>query len=541
MTKDSLIKGTIILTLAALIARFLGIFHRIPLVHLLGDSGMGSYTIAFNLYQTLLVIATAGIPAALSKLISEKITLGLHAQAEQIYRAAIMFSMFAGILMSTALYVGAPFYASNISGDPQAILATRAIAPALLLFPLIAIMRGYFQGRQHMLPNGISQVVEQCLRTIVGIGLAYVLLQISKEWAVAGASLGAVAGSVAALAVMIYYMRGIKRKDKLLIHQDAQQTASSPVTLKTSQIYRNLIQASIPIVIFSVTVTFIYNLDSSTIIPLLKDQYGKALSLELIGILGGRAQSLAGIPLILAIAISQSIVPIISAAYSKKDVLQVSHHTTRALQLCILSGLPVVLMISLAAKPLDVFLFGYEDSAFGIANGSYMIALLTIFVMFQIVQQTSGAVMIGMGRVKPLVWIVAIGIAVKFIGNFVLSHGLGIYGIILSTGICFFVISWLILHVLKKEIPFTIFGKRWFPLIFSTTVIVGAGLFIEKISYRYIDILPDRLNQGLIALLICGFVIVIYPILIITTRVITKEDISALPAPIQKWVKKFKK
>ena len=82
--------------------------------------------------------------------------------------------------MTVLLYVFAPIYAENIShGGPDATLATRAIAPAMLFFPLIAIMRGYFQGRQHMMPNGISQVVEQIFRLITSIALAYFLLNIS--------------------------------------------------------------------------------------------------------------------------------------------------------------------------------------------------------------------------------------------------------------------------------------------------------------------------------------------------------------------------
>jgi stage V sporulation protein B len=122
LTKDSLVKGTLILTAAALIARFLGVFQRIPLVYLLGDKGMGSYTIAFNLYSTLLVIATAGIPSALSKMISEKTELGRQAEADKIYRAAALFALGAGVVMAVLLYALAPFYAEGISKDPNAVL-----------------------------------------------------------------------------------------------------------------------------------------------------------------------------------------------------------------------------------------------------------------------------------------------------------------------------------------------------------------------------------------------------------------------------------
>jgi len=565
VTKDSLVKGTLILTVAALVARFLGVFQRIPLVHLLGDAGMGSYTIAFNLYSTLLVVATAGIPSALSKLIAEKTALGRQAEADRIYRAAIWFAIGAGVAMAALLYALAPFYAANVSGDPRAVLATRAIAPALLMFPLIAIMRGYFQGRRHMMPNGVSQVVEQVFRLITAVGLAYALLGVSVEWAVAGASFGGVTGGIAALAVMAYYAMKLRRGDAAAVAAaDGAATRQAAVAggdgvvvplpvggsgagtvpepaaerLGYGAIYASLLRLAVPIVIFSVTVTLVYNIDSSIIIPLLKGRFGEQGALELLGILGGRAQSLAGIPIILAIALSQSVVPIISAAYSRKELDTVGRQTTRVLQLSLLSGLPLVLMISVAARPLDGFIFGYENSALGLASGPAMIALLTLSAMFQIIMQTSGAVLMGMGRMKPLMLHVAYGIGVKLIGSFALAPWLGIYGIIASTGLCFVVMTGFNLRSLRKEIRFSVLGKRWGGLLLTSAVMVLAGLFVEVLTHRYIDTGIARLTEGVNAVLVCGVTLGLYPLLLMATKVVTRDDVKSFPAPLQKLIAK---
>ncbi|MDQ0919805.1 polysaccharide biosynthesis protein [Paenibacillus sp. V4I5] len=545
-TKDSLVKGTLILTVAALIARFLGVFQRIPLVHLLHEEGMGSYSIAFNLYSILLVVATAGIPSALSKMVSEKYAIGRPAEAQRIYRAAIWFAIVAGVVMTALLYVFAPIYAEHISqGGPDATLATRAIAPAMLFFPLIAIMRGYFQGRQNMMPNGISQVVEQIFRLVTSIGLAFILLNISLGWGVAGASFGGVMGGIAALAVMLYYALKLKRRDaqsNIAAEQIAAGSALSPQShtpVRYREIYRSLLKLSIPIVIFSVTVTLVYAIDTSIIIPLLEGTIGRREALGLVGIIGGRAQSLAGIPIILAIALSQSVVPIISAAYSRKDMKQVGHHTTRVLQLSILSGLPAVLVIAIAARPLDFFMFGHEDTAFGMSHGPHMISLLTLGAMFQIVMQTSGAVLMGMGRMKPLMMHVAVGIAVKLAGSFLLAQWFGIYGIIGSTGLCFIVMSWLNLRSLRKEVDFTILGRRFIGLLFSIVVIVILGLGAEWLTHTYVH--PTnwyRLNEGINAVLVCGFSAALYPLMLMVTRVVTKDDVKNFPSPVQKLIGK---
>ncbi|MNI27997.1 putative cell division protein YtgP [compost metagenome] len=305
------------------------------------------------------------------------------------------------------------------------------------------------------------------------------------------------------------------------------------------QIYLSLLKVAFPIVVFSVTVTLIYNIDSSMIIPLLKDQFDREQALELIGILGGRAQSLAGIPIILAIALSQSVVPIISAAFSRKEMKQVGHQTSRVLQLAILSGLPMVLMISIAARPVDWFIFGYEDSTYGIDNGPYIIALLTISVMFQIVMQTSGAVLMGMGRMKILMLSVVFGIAAKVAGSILLSPWFGIYGIVASTGLCFIVMTWMNLAALKKEVSFVVMGRRWGGLIVSILVIGCLGLGAEWLTHHYVHPFAlDRINNGINAVLVCGFVLVLYPLLLMVTRVVKKEDMQSFPAPVQKLIAK---
>lgn len=551
VTKDSLVKGTLILTVAALVARFLGVFQRIPLVHLLHEEGMKSYVIAFNLYSVLLVIATAGIPSALSKMVAEKRAIGRPDEAQRIYQAAIWFAVVAGAAMTVLLYVFAPFYAESISqGGPDATLATRAIAPAMLVFPLIAIMRGYFQGRQNMMPNGISQVVEQIFRLIISITLAFFLLDFSLGWAVAGASFGGVVGGLAALAVMLYYAIKLKKADAQERQPAVSQAAAEQMGVARSEdrpvelmryrdIYRSMLRLSIPIVVFSVTVTLVYLIDTSMIIPILQDAIGTDEASRLVGILGGRAQSLAGIPIILAIALSQSVVPIISAAYSRKDLKQVGQQTTRVLQLAILSGLPAVLMISIAARPLDFFLFGHEDSAYGIAHGPAMISLLTAGAMFQIVMQTSGAVLMGMGRMKPLMAHVGVGIAIKLLGSFVLGHWFGIYGIIISTGLCFIAMSWLNIRSLRKEVSFTILGRRFGGLILTIIVIGVLGFAAEWLTHNYVVPSPwFRLNQGIQAVLICGLTVALYPLMLMITRVVTKDDVKNFPSPIQKIIGK---
>ncbi|ULL20013.1 polysaccharide biosynthesis protein [Paenibacillus sp. H1-7] len=545
MAKDSLVKGTLILTLAALVARALGVVQRIPLVFLLGEIGMAAYGIAFNLYSMLLVVATAGIPSALSKMISERTALGLHAEANRIYRAALLFAGGAGLVMTLFLYGVAPYYADSIL-NPQATLPIRALAPALLLFPLIAIMRGYFQGRRMMMPNGLSQIIEQIFRVVTSVVLAYMLLSHSMEWAVAGASFGGVIGSIAAAAVMVYYALRLRRTDtaeRAAMNAGADRTqegvATSSLAFKT--IYSQLFRLSIPIVIFSMTVTLIYTIDSSIVTLLLKDQVGEESAREILGILVGRAQSLAGIPIILAVALSQSIVPIISSAYSQKDMKQVSDQTGKVLQISILSGLPMVLLICLAAGPINEFIFGNPKGSAAVDTYSAPIIIaLTISAIFQIVMQTSGAVLMGMGKMRALVLGVIAGIAVKLAASFVLAPWLGIYGIIAATCLCFVVMTWINLSVLRREIKFRVLGARWVGLIVTTAVITAVGIALDWLVQAYVTPFgsprPDAFLQTVI---ICAVAGAAYPVLLMLTRTVRLTDLQHMPGPIRRLVGRF--
>ncbi|MFD0678210.1 MULTISPECIES: putative polysaccharide biosynthesis protein [unclassified Paenibacillus] len=555
MAKDSLVKGTFILAMAALVARALGVVQRVPLVILLGDIGMAAYGTAFNIYSMLLVVATAGIPSALSKMISERTTLGLHAEANRIYRAALLFAAAAGLVMTLFLFIIAPYYSNSII-NPQASLPIRALAPALLLFPMIAIMRGYFQGRRMMMPNGLSQIIEQLFRVVTSVGLAYVLLAHSMDWAIAGASFGGVIGSVAAAAVMLYYAIKLRRSDRAegLLPSSADSKGSLSAdpneasregvrrsTLSFKIIYAQLFKISIPIVIFSLTVTLIYTIDSSIVTLLLRDQVGEVQAKEILGILLGRAQSLAGIPIILAVALSQSVVPIISSAYSQKDMKQVSQQTGKVLQLSILTGLPAVLIICLAAGPINDFIFGNDKgSAIVDAYAAPIIVFLTVSTIFQIVMQTSGAVLMGMGKMRVLMLSVAAGIVLKLVGSYVLAPWFGIYGIIAATCLCFVLMTIMNLQVLRKEVPFRVLGsRRWLGMGITTVVMVIAGVLLDRLTSSYVVPFGSLRGDAFIqAVIISAVVGGLYPLLLMITRTLSVADLQQLPRPIQRIIGK---
>ena len=519
--KETFMKGTFILAVAALVARLLGLIQRIPLAHMLQDIGNASFTISSSIYLMLLTVATAGIPSTISKLVSERYALGKAEEAEQIYRAAVGFAVVAGIGMTLFLWTVAPSYA-RITRVPQAWLAIRALAPALLLFPVIAMMRGYLQGRGNMVAGAISQIVEQVMRVGIGLLIAYFLLRADYEDATiaAGASFGGVMGSIGALMVMLYFT---KRTDQH-VHREQGHSVKAKVSFKT--IYWSIFTLSIPLVLSALVVPAVNFIDCSIVGPLLGQHIGSEQATHQLSILGLRAQSIAGIPPIIAIALSQSLLPVISAAFARRDCVHLQTQITLSLQTAIFTGTPIILFLCTAVSSINELLFSSSD-------GNGVISFLTLITIFQIMMMTTSSILLGLGKSTVTMKSVFIGLIFKIILSVTLASFLGIYGIISATGICFFVITWLNLRVIKKNIPFSIMGKSWRPFFFVVLFSAFIGFIFQLISAQLIYVLPIK-TAYFICCCIVGFAVIsAYVILLVCFEVFNKQQFIHYPKRVR--------
>lgn len=526
--KESFIKGTLILAVAALVARVLGMAQRVPLEHLFGAVGNASFTISNTVYLLLLTVATAGIPSTLSKMVSERYALQRPGEAKRIYKAALIFAAVTGVLITVLLYVLAPVYARLISA-PEATPAIRAIAPALLLFPTVAMMRGYFQGRNNMSAGGVSQIVEQILRVITAIAIAVVMVSAgyADKWVAAGASFGGVLGSIGAFAIMLYYAFKLKRSDKETPQEDL---STGEPALPFRKIYANIFKLSIPIVLSSLAIPAVYFIDSSIVKPMLKGQIGLDQATYLLGILGSRAQSIAGIPPILSIALSTSLIPIISGAFARKDMPYLEKQITLAMRISVITGMPVVLALCTAGYSVNGMLYSSLD-------GSGIIALLTLGTIFQITMSTSSAILLSMGKPNLSMVHVLIGIVVKLAVSFALAPVFGIYGIVAGTGICFLVITLLNIRSLKQIVPFSILGKRWTGFLVTVVVLAAVGYGLNEAGIQLVHVMPHRVAFFITCCLVGGVTVALYPVMLILLRVIRREELDSYPNAIRRLLR----
>lgn len=545
LKKDSLIKGTLILAAAALVARFLGLAQRIPTDYMLGDEGNIAFSAANQIYMIVLMIATAGFPSAISKMVSERYALSRPDEAQRVYRAGLLFGAVAGLVLAIVLFAGAPLY-EVIVNKPGVALSVRAIAPALLFFPIIAMMRGYFQGRQMMSAGGTSQIIEQFVRVILGLLLGWLVLELGwgDRWGAAAITFGSVFGGIAAFAVMLRFARRLKRQDAGSVRTfNAEASAAfmpsrpSPYKdtgkqLRYSTIYKEIMRMSIPALITSIAINFINLFDVTFFMRLTERFYTEAQATLELADYGLKTVSLAGIPPILAIALSSSIIPVISSAYSLKKMHEVQHQASLVMRIVCFTGVPFALLLTVAAYSITGLIFVGP-------SGSGAVSAMSAATILQITMMTSNSILYGMGKQRLSMRHTIIGLILKIVLSVALAPFLGIYGLIIASTICFAAVTFQNLGSINKEVKLVVLGKRWLPYLAAVAIAALAGWGAEYGLLGATESWPDKLSYLVAAAAAAIVVGGLYAALLLVFHVVRPEDVASFPRPLRGPINKL--
>jgi len=375
-SNKSFVRGAAILALAGIFARVVGAVFRIVLAAILGDEGIGLYQYAYPIYSTLLVISTAGIPVALSKIMAEKIALNDYHEALRVFRIAFYLLMLSGVVIALVLILGAEYIALYLVKDVQAYYPLLAIAPAIFFVTVMASLRGFFQGQQNMIPTALSQLLEQLVRVGFSILLVIILLPIGLEFAAAGATSGASAGGLAGL-IMLAVMY-FKKRGQLI----AQTTGRQQHTGESfGKIIKRIFSLAVPVTIGGLVIPLI-NLIDLAVVP--RQLQAAGFSMEaaraLYGQLTGMAGSVVYFPNVIALALSISLVPAISEACTLKEDALVQSRSNLGVKLTILFSLPAALGLFLLAEPITILLFRNAEAGFSLAYLSWSVIPLCLYV-----------------------------------------------------------------------------------------------------------------------------------------------------------------
>lgn len=514
---NKLVKGTLILSVATLFTKIIGSLFWAPFQNIAGDETVGLYRISFPFYSILLMIASAGIPITVSKFVAERLSHQDHYGAKRVLKAASILLSISGFLAFSILFFGADLISHVLLDNPPTKLSLQVLACAILIVPIMAVIRGYFQGHQQMMPTGISQVVEQVIRVGTVIGLTYWMVSVgtfTQEEVAAGATSGAFTGAIGGLLVVLWYHY---RHNKTLPLES--QTTNEPLL----PLAKKILVYAIPISLASLVLPLIGLIDSFTVPRILMSMGNtESMTNTLFGIYS-RGEPFVNVISTFSSSLTLALIPAISAHVAKQEMRAVEHKIKQAWLMTFIIGLPASVGLAILARPLNIMM--YKDDL-----GTMTLAVLAFSAIFSTLAVTSSGILQGLGYNRLPVRHLTIGAVVKMIGNFLFIPFMGISGSALAMVVAYVVVCSLNMWMVKRKTNVRISVLRLFTKPVICTIIMAIALTIALLFIN--QTLPDdasRWTYTLISLLLCLFAAIIYGTALLLTRTIGEQEIRLLP------------
>lgn len=513
MNRQGLYQGAITLALAGFLTKLIGALYRIPLARLIGAEGMGLYQMAYPVYTILLALSAAGMPVAMSILISEKNAQGDHGGIRRIFYLALGLMGILGLFFSLLVYQTAGFAANTILQEPRAYYAIVAISPAVFLSSLASVYRGYFQGFQEMRPTAYSQVIEQLIRVITVLVLVYYLLPLGLEMAAAGAAFGTVTGGLVSLLFLIKVLRHFKKRG--FFYQNGTIPGEGYISLGA-----RLGLIAFPLSLGGIVLPLMQIVDA-TIVPLRLQTIGYTVSqaTEQFGQLSGMATTLIHLPAIVTIALSTSLVPAINEATFTGNDLLVKLRIRTVMRGTYLLMLPAAVGMWALATPISILLYDLGEV------GKTLAMLAPGVLFFGLFQVSAGAIQ-GLGKTYLPTVNLLVGVVVKTLLSYWLVTWpfLGIRGAALATVIGFLIAFLLNQNVLRK---YKYLEYPWKDIPFIRLILAAISLWFV-VYWVYIGLEP-LFGNNIATLMIVPIGALVYGSVLLISGAVEKSDLEYLP------------
>ena len=513
-SQRTLLHGAIVLIIAGFINRVIGFLYRIFAVRVVGPEGIGLYEMVIPVYTLLLVVTTAGVPLAISKLVAEQVSLGNIREVRKIFRVSLVFLICAGSFSVLLLLCSISFLVGNIFSDPRVYWCLLTLAPAILITSISSAFRGYYQGLQEMVPPALGQVLEQIVRVSVGVYLATSLLPYGTEYAVAGLACGTVLGETSGLLFLIFMYASKKKQVQLNKNFISRKTSSTAAIL--SSIFTFAIPVSFSRLINSLLLTL-----QAILIPLRLQAAGHTLrqATEIYGQFSGIALALLGLPSIITFSLATTLVPATSEAMAKNNLVLLKVRCKKALQVSLIVGLPAAIVFFLLSTQLCQIIFNTPQAGIPLR-------ILSFGCIFLYLAQTSSGILQGLGRVGTVLGNSIAGAVCNIIFIFLLT-GLPTYGI-RGTAIAMN-IGWAIIAVLNLYSVSSLTGVTFSWRDFFIIPLLGS-IFTGGIIYCTFTLFWSCTANKVLATI--GAILagaVVYVAYLFLSGTVKKDDLARLP------------
>ena len=405
--KNNFIMQAGILAAAGIISRIIGLLYRSPLQRVIGNEGMGYYHIAYAFYTIILLISSYSIPAAISKVIAQKLAVKEYRNAHRIFKCALGYVLVVGGIASLLLFFGAGLFV-----PPEAVPVLRVFAPTIFIYGILGVLRGYFQAHKTMAQTSVSQILEQIANAVVSIGAAYLLIrhtfgtmelpadETEKMLRATKGAVGSAMGTGAGVLAALLFMLGIYGLNKGLIDRRVKRDKYHRVDS-----YGDILKMITRVVTPFILSTAVYNLSSTVntsiytkLWPEMRDMGTMDIS-ERWGIFSGQALTISNIPIAFASAMAAAMIPTVSQLVAAKNMDGAREKIGVAIKTTMIISIPCAVGLFALARPVTGLLFKNptreaEDLA------TRLLMTLAVSVIFYALSTLSSQILQGLGKLN---------------------------------------------------------------------------------------------------------------------------------------------
>ncbi len=571
---QSFLQGAFVLASSMIIVKSFGMIYKIVLANMFGGVGTGLFNAAYALYNPLFMLATAGFPIAISRMVSESVANSRYRDVKKIHRVSVPIFVITGCVCFILMVVGSFVYV-NLIKTPNAIFAILALSPTVLFGCLMSIYRGYFEGMRNMVPTAVSEIIEATFKLFVGLTMAYLTIRFGKSQyestgyvlgmkctsleqatsyimpiavgaAITGISLGGIMGFI------YLYVRYRRNGDGIT----DEELRKSPRPRSDRETIRIMVRTAIPIgmgaILLSITDVIDTSLVQSRIYDIMQTEpeallniYGTLIpdSVYYAGethtyLFGcyGYASTLTMLITSLTQVFGSSALPSVTAAWTSKDRGKLKQSLETVLRVTLMVTIPSGIGLAVLSGPVLSLIYGSPNVSNEVEIATKVLTTMGIAVIFVGTSTPICSMLQAVGRVDMPLKLMAIGMTAKIVTNYVLVGipEINIQGAPIGTFVCYMFISVVGIFFLcryTRVVPnfMSILIK---PLL--AALVCGVGAFV---SYNIINYFMSGKIATILAIVVA---IIIYIVCLFFFKAIQKDDVLQMPkgAKIAKFLER---
>ena len=518
--QKQMLLGTAWLTASNFISRFLGAIYIIPWYIWMGKHGAeanGLFTMGYNIYAWFLLISTAGVPVAVAKQVAKYNTMDQKDHSFTLIREFLKFMLLLGVIFAVVMYLLSPFFARVSGVGKELIPVMQSLSWAVLVFPAMSVIRGFFQGFNNLKPYAMSQIAEQVIRVIWMLLATFFIMKLgTKDYvaAVTQSTFAAFVGMFASMAVLVYFLWKTNLLTSIL-HKPA-----NSAEINSRALLVDTIREAIPFIITGSAIQLFQIIDQMTFINTMKwfTNYSNSQLVVMFSYFSANPNKITMILIAVATSIGGVGIPLLTENYVKGDLKAAARLVQDNLSMLLLFLLPATIGSVLVARPLYTIFYGRPDS---LALGLFIFAMLQTIIL-GIYTVLSPMIQALFQNRKAIIYF-GYGVLVKLILQIPFIYLFRAYGPLLATTIGLIVPIILMYQHIRQVTGLnqTILFKRSL-LIGILTAVMALLIAIVEVVLGFVFHPSGRISSMLYLVIIGGLGIAIYGAMALRVRLLDR-------------------